>query len=78
MIFVIIWEHKFNNNKKQIAMDENGNNSLGEVLKRIRRGDIRRQIRYDEETGDFVIEDADAPIEEGSQDATSFAGDGYA
>ncbi len=60
-------------------MNENeNNNSLGEVLKRIRKGDVRRQIRYDEETGDFIIEDADAPIEEGSQDATSFAEEGYA
>jgi hypothetical protein len=54
------------------------NNSLGEVLKKIRGGDVRRQIRYDEETGDFVIEDAEAPLEEGSQDATRFAEEGYA
>lgn len=52
--------------------------SLGEALKKISRGDVRRQIRYDEETGDFVIVDADTPIEEGSQDATSFAAEGYA
>lgn len=58
--------------------EKQNSNSLGEVLKRIRRGDIRRQIRYDEETGDFVIEDAEAPLEEGTQDATSFAGEGYA
>ena len=60
-------------------MNENENNySLGETLKKIRRGDIRRQIRYDEETGDFIIEDADTPLEEGSQDATRFAEEGYA
>lgn len=58
--------------------DNQNNNSLGEVLKKIRGGDIRRQIRYDEETGDFVIEDASAPLEEGSQDATRFAEEGYA
>ena len=58
--------------------DNQNNNSLGEVLKKIRGGDIRRQIRYDEETGDFVIEDAGAPLEEGSQDATRFAKEGYA
>jgi hypothetical protein len=58
--------------------DNQNNNSLGEVLKKIRGGDIRRQIRYDEETGDFVIEDAGAPLEEGSQDATRFAEEGYA
>ena len=58
--------------------DNQNNNSLGDVLKTIRGGDIRRQIRYDEETGDFVIEDADAPLEEGSQDATPFAKEGYA
>ena len=57
--------------------DNQNNNSLGEVLKKIRGGDIRRQIRYDEETGDFVIEDAGAPLEEGSQDATRFAEEGY-
>lgn len=54
------------------------NNSLEEALKSIRHGDIRRRIRYDEATGDFVVEDADAPLEEGSQDATTFAGEGYA
>lgn len=54
------------------------NNSLDETLKRISRGDIRRRIRYDEATGDFVVEDAEAPLEEGSQDATSFAEEGYA
>ena len=58
--------------------DNQNNNSLGEVLKKIRGGDIRRQIRYDEETGDFVIEDAGAPLEEGSQDTTRFAEEGYA
>ena len=58
--------------------DNQNNNSLGDVLKKIRGGDIRRQIRYDEETGDFVIEDAGAPLEEGSQDATHFAKEGYA
>lgn len=58
--------------------DNQNNNSLGEVLKKIRGGDIRRQIRYDEETGDFVIEDAGAPLEEGSQDVTRFAEEGYA
>lgn len=58
--------------------DNQNNNSLGEVLKKIRGGDIRRQIRYDEKTGDFVIEDAGAPLEEGSQDATRFAEEGYA
>ena len=58
--------------------DNQNNNSLGDVLKKIRGGDIRRQIRYDEETGDFVIEDAGAPLEEGSQDATRFAEEGYA
>ena len=58
--------------------DNQNNNSLGEVLKKIRGGDIRRQIRYDEDTGDFVIEDAGAPLEEGSQDATRFAEEGYA
>ena len=58
--------------------DNQNNNSLGEVLKKIRGGDIRRQIRYDEETVDFVIEDAGAPLEEGSQDATRFAEEGYA
>ena len=58
--------------------DNQNNNSLREVLKKIRGGDIRRQIRYDEETGDFVIEDAGAPLEEGSQDATRFAEEGYA
>lgn len=60
-------------------MNENqNNNSLGDVLKKIRGGDIRRQIRYDEETGDFVIEDAGTPLEEGEQDATRFAAEGYA
>ena len=54
------------------------NNSLGEALKKIRHGDIRRQIRYDEETGDFVIENADTPLEDGEQDATHFAGEGFA
>lgn len=60
-------------------MPENQENyALDEVLKSIRRGDIRRRIRYDEATGDFVVEDADTPLEEGSQDATIFAGEGYA
>ncbi len=59
-------------------MNENENNSLGGVLKRIRQGDFRRQIRYNEETGDFEIEDAEAPLDEGTQDATRFAGEGYA
>ena len=59
-------------------MNENESNSIGEVLKKIRQGDIRRQIRYNEETGDFEIEDADAPLDEGTQDATRFAGEGYA
>lgn len=58
--------------------DNQNNNSLGEVLKKIRGGDIRRQIIYDEETGDFIIKDADAQLEEGSQDATRFAEEGYA
>ena len=54
------------------------NNSIGEALKKIRHGDIRRQIRYDEETGDFVIENADTPIQDGEQNATNFAEEGYA
>lgn len=58
--------------------DNQNNNSLGEVLKKIRGGDIRRQIIYDEETGDFIIKDADSQLEEGSQDATRFAEEGYA
>ena len=58
--------------------DNNANNALGQVLKGIQRGDMRRQIRYDEATGDFVIENSDAPLEEGSQDATSFAREGFA
>lgn len=59
-------------------MNETENNSIGQVLKDIRRGDVRRQIRYDEETGDFVIENAETPIQEGTQDATAFAGEGFA
>ena len=66
---------KTNNNSNSNNAD---NNSIGQVLQNIQRGDMRRQIRYDEETGDFVIENADNPLEEGSQDATSFAREGFA
>ena len=66
---------KTNNNSNSNNAD---NNSIGQVLQNIQRGDMRRQIRYDEETGDFVIENADKPLEEGSQDATSFAREGFA
>ena len=59
-------------------MSEQRDTSLGEVLKDIQGGDVRRQIRYDEETGDFVIENADTPLHEGEQDATSFAQEGFA
>ena len=59
-------------------MPENqGSNSLGNTLEEIAKGDVRRRIKYDEATGDFIIEDADTPLEEG-QDATSFAAEGYA
>lgn len=59
-------------------MNTNDNNSIGEVLKKIRGGDMRRRIKYDEETGDFIIEDAEEPLEDGEQDATAFAGEGFA
>lgn len=52
-------------------------NSLGNTLEHIAQGDIRKRIKYDEATGDFIIEDADIPLEDG-QDATSFAREGYA
>lgn len=52
-------------------------NSLGNALERIAQGDVRKRIKYDEATGDFVVEDADSPLEDG-QDATSFAGEGFA
>lgn len=58
-------------------MEENSN-SIGDVLLGIRRGDVRRQLRYNEETGDFEIETSDTPLEEGSQDATAFASEGFA
>lgn len=65
-------------------MNENentNNNSIGEALKEInhdRGGSIRRRIRYDEETGDFVITEDDAPLTESQQDATPFAEEGFA
>lgn len=65
-------------------MNENNSNaSIGEVLKEInhdrnRGGNIRRRIRYNEETGDFVITEADAPLNDGEQDATGFAEEGFA
>lgn len=59
-------------------MSENQNNSIGEVLKRIRGGDIRRKLVYDEETGEFVIKDSDEQLEDGMQNATDFAGEGFA
>lgn len=52
-------------------------NSLGGTLERILHGDFRRRIKYDENTGEFVLEDADTPLENG-QDATPFAGEGFA
>lgn len=52
--------------------------TIGEILKRIRRGDVRRRIRYDEESGDFVIADEETPLNNGEQDATPFAGEGFA
>lgn len=73
---VIIWQHNINNSNGS-TMNEN-NESIGEVLKKISGGDLRRQIRYDEESGDFIIETAETPMEEGTQDATRFAGEGYA
>ena len=50
---------------------------MGNTLEEIAKGDVRKRIKYDEATGDFIIEDADTPLEEG-QDATSFAAEGYA
>ncbi len=52
-------------------------NSLGNALEQIAQGDVRKRIKYDEATGDFIVEDADTPLEDG-QDATSFAGEGFA
>ena len=59
-------------------MEETNNNSIGETLKRIRRGDVRKKLKYNEETGDFEIAENDSPDEEGTQDATSFAEEGFA
>lgn len=52
-------------------------NSLGSTLEEIAKGDFRKRIKYDEATGDFIIVDADTPLEDG-QDVTPFAGEGYA
>ncbi|MBQ7609454.1 MAG: hypothetical protein IJU76_16035 [Desulfovibrionaceae bacterium] len=59
-------------------MNEKSDTTIGDVLRDIQGGDVRRQIRYDEETGDFVIENADTPLNDGVQDATSFAQEGFA
>ena len=59
-------------------MNENQNNSTGEVLKKIRGGDIRRKLVYNEETGEFVIKNEDEQLEDGMQDVTNFAGEGFA
>ncbi len=60
----------------------NDDNTIGQVLKDMnnntRNNDMRRQIVYDEATGDFIIKDASTPLEEGTQDATSFAREGFA
>lgn len=56
----------------------NLNKRIGEALQGISRGDMRRQIRYNEETGDFEIVDSDTPLEEGIQNVTDFASEGFA
>ena len=58
-------------------------NSIGEVLKEInhdrnRGRDTRRRIVFDEETGEFIIPEDDAPLREGQQEATPFAEEGFA
>lgn len=52
-------------------------NSLGNALEQIAKGNVRKRIKYDEATGDFIVEDADTSLEDG-QDATSFAREGFA
>ncbi len=53
-------------------------NSLGNALEKIARGeDIRKRIKYDEVTGDFILEDVDSPLEDG-QSVDEFAREGYA
>lgn len=62
----------------------NEDTNIGQVLKEInhdnssREGNVRRRIRYNEETGEFFITEADAPMREGDQDATRFAEEGFA
>lgn len=59
-------------------MEENQETNVGETLKRIRRNDQSRKIIFNPETQEFELQDGDAPLEEGRQDGTEFAGEGYA
>ena len=59
-------------------METNQESNLGETLKRIRRNDTRRKIYFNPDTQEFEMQEADDPVEEGSQDATTFAEEGYA